>query len=516
MTNVIMILSDELRADALGYMGNDVIKTPNIDTLSEDAVVFGNAYCNTPMCVPSRVSISTGRYAHSHGALDNMLSPLNDEVSFYQLLRDKGYATFNHGKWHCNIDPVEFGVNTSRGGDNDTRAPEKFVTCFGITDSATRQITDYKRNYGEVPLIISGSRPSHKDDTLDSVVTDNFLEDLKSHYMNEQPIFARLSIMDPHTPYMPAEPYASMYKPDTIPMPSSMFEDLTEKPVMQRYFRKVRGFDKLLEEDYRKSKASYYGLVSHVDDRIGKVLDSLKVAGIYDDSLILFMADHGSMMGEHGFVEKWGHMYEEVMRIPMMIKLPKNLYGGKRLNSFVESVDVMPTLLDCLGMKVPDRVQGKSMMPYIEGESDWHKEEIYGQYYCGSLQNESALMVRDSRWKLTSYPEGNQLEGFLLNDHQLKMTEIFDQAPVYGELYDMEADPKEMNNLFDHPDYTQVKRQYLQKLNIWMENLEDMVDTATMLPVNDLSLHVIKQGENMISTQDRLRGEKRWGKLARK
>lgn len=511
--HIFMILSDELRADALGFMGNKVVKTPHLDRLAQGSVVFEQAYCNTPMCVPSRVSIATGRYAHSHGALDNMLRPLDQEVSFYNMLRDHGYRTFNHGKWHCNTDTDGFGISASRAGVEDLTVPEKYVTCFGITDAETRRVTPHKRNHGEVPLILSGKRPSHKDETLDSLVTLNYLKDLEAIDPTEGPVFARLSIMDPHTPYIPSEPYASMYDPKTLPMPVSMKENLKTKPVLQRYFQRVRGFDQLEEEDYRESKAAYYGLVSHVDDRVGAVIEKLKEKDLYEDSMIIFIADHGSMMGEHGFVEKWGHMYEEVMKIPLMIKLPKGAQGGKRLDAFVESVDVMPTILDYLGISIPEKVQGKSLKAYMSGRCRGHKEVVYGQYYCGSLQNTSALMVRDAKWKLTSYPEGNALEGFLLNDHPLKMTDMFDQGSVLGELYDMEADPNELENLFDHDAYADIKATYLDKLDQWIKGLGPIVKTETLPEHNPLSLHVIKQGENMVKAQEVLKGEQRLGQL---
>jgi len=513
--NVFMIICDELRADALGYMGNNTIKTPNIDKLANDSVIFEKAYCNTPMCVPSRVSIATGRHALSHGALDNMLSPIDDELSFYSILSNNGYKTINHGKWHCNIAPNKFGVSEHNKGKNKVSEVEKSVTCFGITDRELRKKTIYKRNYGEVPLIIHGIRPSHKDDTLDSVMTKNYLDDLDK-INNDTNVFARLSIMDPHTPYFPSEPYASMYDYKQLPMPESLNASLDKKPVLQRYFHEVRGFNLLDEEDYRKCKASYYGLVSHVDERVGKVISKLKELNLYDESIIIFISDHGSMMGEHGFVEKWGHMYEQVMRIPLLIKFPKNAYAGKRLDSFVESIDVMPTLLDMLGINIPSNVHGKSLIPYIQGDVKDHKEEVYAQYYCGSLQNEPALMVRDKKWKLTYYPEGNDLENYLLNDHHLKMTEFFEKETVLGELYNMEDDPNEINNLFEDPKYSSIKDTYIKKLEDWKNSLDSIVVTDTMKSKNDLSLHVIKQGENMRLAQDLLRGEGRLRTLKRK
>lgn len=511
-----MIMCDELRADVMGYLGNDTIKTPHLDALAEDSIIFENAYCNTPMCVPSRVSIATGRHALSHGALDNMLRPLDDEVSIYSMLQKEGYITFNHGKWHSNIAPENFGVTFSNNGSHRTQGAEKQVTCFGITDRELRKETTYKRNDGEIPLIIYGTRPSHKDHTLDSVVTKNYLDVLNHLDEVGQPVFGRLSIMDPHTPYFPSEPYASMYPPDALPLPDSIKEDLHTKPVLQRYFHKVRGFDLLEEQDYRQCKAAYYGLVTHVDDRIGQVIDRLKALDLYDDSLIIFTSDHGSMLGEHGYIEKWGHMYEQVMRTPLLIKPPHNPYKGKRLDSFVESIDIMPTILELLNLEMPDGVQGKSLVPYMTGKTSVHKDEVYGQYYCGSLQNTSALMVRDETWKLTYYPEGNAMEDKLLNDHPLKMSPMFEKKDVFGELYHMVNDPDEIHNLFDDPAYATIKESYMAKLENWKKDLEPIAVADTMPSHNDLSLHVLTQGENMTAAQDLLRGEGRLRQLKRK
>ncbi|SHH57009.1 Arylsulfatase A [Clostridium grantii DSM 8605] len=465
------------------------------------------------MCVPSRVSIATGRHALSHGALDNMLRPLDNEVSMYSILQNQGYFTLNQGKWHCNIEPAKFGMSSSNERIYKTNNPENYVTCFGITDPELRKKTEYKRNYGEIPLIISGTRPSHKDDTMDSIVTKNYLNDLDNISADRLPIFARLSIMDPHTPYIPSEPYASMYKPSELPMPNSINENLNTKPVLQRYFHEVRGFNLLNEEDYRKCKASYYGLVTHVDDRVGQVIDKLKSLDLYEDSLIIFTSDHGSMLGEHGYVEKWGHMYEQVMKTPLLIKFPKNKYKGKRMDSFVESIDVMPTILDILKLDIPNSVQGKSLMPYIEDKSESHKNEVYAQYYCGALQNESALMVKDAKWKFTYYPEGNVIENKLMNDHRMKMTGFFDGEEVFGELYDIINDPEEINNLFDNSSYQEIKQTYMNKLEKWKKELGLTVETHTMKEKNDLSLHVVTQGENMKAAQDLFRGEGRLRQL---
>ncbi|MDR9829649.1 sulfatase-like hydrolase/transferase, partial [Vibrio sp. FNV 38] len=496
--NIFFIISDELRADAVGFMGSKTAKTPHLDAFAKDCAKFTNYHCNSPMCVPSRVSIATGRHAMSHGAVDNMLEPLKSERSIYSMLNEKGYLTFNHGKWHSNIDPEEFGIQYTNGGHHECTFPELAVSCFGISDPALRKTSKHTKSQGEISLIISGTRPSAAEDTLDSVVTRNYIEQIESlnEKMPDKPLFARLSIMDPHTPYLPSEPYASMFDPAQMKVPESFGDDLSDKPIVHQYFYHSRRFNELNAKDIQETVASYSGLVTHVDDRVGNVVDYLKEKDLYDDSLIVFVADHGAMLGEHGFVEKWGIMYEEVLRTPFLIKFPNGQYGGQTFDSLVDSVDIMPTILELLDMEIPNNVQGKSLLPYLEGKTETHKDEIYAQYFCGGLQNESALCVKDKRWKLTSYPEGHEIEKHMPLDHPLSKSFLFDQEDVKGELYDLEKDPYERHNLFNKSEYADIKKKYLNKIEGWK---------GTLLPVvkqnfNDDSMKAnlcwVLQGKN--------------------
>lgn len=500
--NIYFILCDELRSDALSCMGNQTIKTPMLDKLAEDSILFEKNYCNTPMCVPSRLSIATGRYAHSHGALDNMLSPQPDEVSLFSLLQEAGYYTSNHGKFHGNIAPERFGFHHSNVHGKEKTFPESTVSCFGISNREVRKNTTYKKNHGYISLVMSGTRPSDAEDVLDALVTRAVIDEAKLHKEKGEPCCIRYSIIDPHTPYLPAEPYASMYDPDTIDMPENLMASLEEKPILQRFFHQGRGFDRFTEEEYRKAKASYYGLVTHVDHHIGTFIDSLKEIDDYDDSLIIFTSDHGSMQGEHGYLEKWGHMYEPVLHTPLMIKLPQQQYKGKRCTSFTESVDIMPTILDILGKDIPQRVQGKSLLPYIKGEEDSHKKEIYAQYYCGALQEKPALCVRDDKYKYSYYGSGLSMEQRLLTDDPLRMSPLFDGSDVHGELYDMEKDPLEMVNLFDTPEYQSIKEQYQKKIDDFLQSLDRVIEKPFKQKESNFGMCTLLQGYHLENAMD--------------
>ncbi len=498
--NIYMVLCDELRADALGYAGNSIIKTPNIDALANDSVKFSQSYCNSPMCVPSRLSIATGRHALSHGALDNMMEPTEHEKSFFQILQENGYHTTNHGKWHGNIAPEKFGFHTSTVYGKYASYPENTVSCFGIDDRKARQSCEYKKNNGYVSLIISGTRPSHKDDVIDTITTDGYLKDIKSLKEQNKKVCARLSIIDPHTPYLPAEPFASMYNPNEMALPKSLGSDLKTKPMLQQFFHRGRGFDQLSEMDYKKSMASYYGLVSHIDEHIGRFVATLKEMGEYDDSLIIFTADHGSMLGEHGYIEKWGHMYEQVLKTPLFIKMPKGEHQGKTLDGFVESIDIMPTILELVGLDIPENVQGKSLLPYIKGETTVHKNEIYAQYFAGAFQDESALVVRDAHYKCSYYGSGLPLEQRLFTDDPLRMSDLFDGEDVEGELYDMQNDPDEIHNLYNDLKYRDIKEKYLKKIEDWKKSLDVVHTKPTTKPRNTIGMPRMFQGDNMERT----------------
>ncbi len=497
MKNIFMIICDELRCDTLGFMGDKTIRTPHLDRLSKDSVMFERCYCDTPMCVPSRVSLATGRYALSHGALDNVMTPMADETSLYGVMQDHGYVTYNHGKWHTNRDANQFGMTYNDTGESQLVNPEKAISPFGINDKESRKGVTFKRNYGEIPLILHGMRPTKQEETLDTIVTHNFMNALDEIKREGKPAFARLSLLDPHSPYFPTEEYYEMYDEDDMVMPESFMASLKTKPILQQYFHKARGFDRLEREDYTKSKACYYSLITNVDDRVGMVIEKLKALDLYEDSMIIFTSDHGCMMGEHGYVEKWGHMYEEVTHCPLMIKLPKSENKGRRVSTFVQLLDLMPTVLDFAGATIPDNVHGRSLMPILRGETDHHRDAVYCQYFCGSLQDTPAIMVRDDKWKLSIYPDQDTLEDKLYLDHPLRMTGFFDGETVRGELYDLEHDPYELNNLFDMPPYASVQSTYAEMLSEWKKTIAPVAYIPADGMVKNVGMFALIQGGNM-------------------
>ncbi|MFI2856284.1 sulfatase-like hydrolase/transferase [Paenibacillus sp. JSM ZJ436] len=499
--HVFFIMTDELRADTLGFRGHSTVQTPHLDQFAKDCAVFTNAYTSCPMCAPARVSLATGRYGLSHGVLDNAFAPVEDEHSLYSTMSQHGYHTINYGKIHFNT-PGTFGFEEHyprgqfAGGE---------VGVFGVTNRELLKNSVYKKNEGEVSLVIHGVNPQKPGETADSLLTTAYVERLNDLKDSERPLFHRLSIIDPHTPYFPAEPYASMYDYREMRLPDTWKEDLSTKPLLHRYYYRARGFDRLTEEDYRRSLASYYGLVTHVDDRVGQVLGRLKELGLYEDSIIVFTSDHGSMMGEHGFIEKWGILYEEVSRIPLLIKFPKSKHQGT-YEAFAEIIDIMPTLLDAAGIDIPGGVQGQSLLPMLQGEPGVAKDEVFGHIFTGGLQREPALMIRKGAWKLTWYPGQEELHDRLMNDHYLKYTHMFLDDVVEGELYHLDQDPGETHNLFQDPAHAAVREALLQRLLAWRAGLGPLADLDDMQQArNTVNSYHLLQGDNLARMQTLMR-----------
>jgi arylsulfatase len=503
--HVFFLMCDELRADSLGYMGNKIVKTPHLDELAQDSVIFENSYTNCPMCVPARASLMTGRNPLSHGILDNAMRMVEDEKPLPGLLRSNGYTTTMYGKLHVHRSSQECGFDEFQNGFADP-----YTSFLGIRDPEMRKKTPFKKNEGDIPLVLHGKSPTPPEQTSCSRLVEAYIQRIAAIPESVQPIFHYLSLLDPHTPYMPTKPYSEMYDPAQMPLPPNAGRTLDDKPITHRYFHKVRGFDKLNEEDYRQSLASYYGLVTHVDDRMGQVIERLKELELYDDSIIIFTSDHGSMMGEHGFIEKWGHMYEPVVRIPLLVKLPKNINGGMRLDTFAEIIDIMPTVLDAAGIPVPAEVQGKSLLPVCRGEIKVHRTEAHSTYFCGSIHVEPALMIRDKNWKLTVYPEQESIHDKLYGDHYLKYTSFFDAPLIGGELYDLRNDPYEERNLFGDPQFAQQQADMLSKQQEWRDGLGLLADYRGMKQADMKNVYkfIMDQADNWAKVAEVIQKEK--------
>jgi arylsulfatase A-like enzyme len=447
MTNLLLLWTDEQRADTIGACGNQQIQTPNLDRLAEQSVVCTQAYCTCPVCTPSRATILTGLYPHTHGALYNNV-PLPGEVpTIAELLRPRGYICGYAGKWHLG---------------NELRPQHGFLDSWAsmedgyIRDHIREGFSTYhqwlvSKGYAPQDVAVDGSRifSRRAAATLpEAAGKPAFLAEQACRFLdqtNGRSFFLSVNFLEPHMPF--TGPWDTLYDPKQMVLPASWYrEPDASMPLRYRIRRAalhthnphVSSDD---ERGWKELVARYWGLVSLVDKYVGRILEYLEYRGLADDTLVVYTSDHGDMMGEHRLVGK-GVAYEGAARVPLLLRHPTLL--PKRIFTPVSQIDLVPTLFDLLGIERPEHLQGRSLRPLLErGDRDISSAEVVFEWSGGSSgetadghrisagepeQHWRALLaqqrtIRRGRWKLTVDET---------NDH---------------ELYDLEADPQELVNL---------------------------------------------------------------------
>ena len=461
--NVLLLLTDQERHDLVGD-GPLPVETPNLDRLHESGVTFTRAYTPISICSSARASLLTGRFPHAHGVLNNVHESdairtglPTDVPTFGERLREAGYTNTYVGKWHVGRErgPADFGFEYLGGSDrfHDRGLESGFE--------------DYQRDLGVDPDDVEVRDPIHAE-----FRDDRFLiagrstvppEATRAHYLAERtierldtvgadrPFLHRTDFLGPHHPYVVPDPYASMYDPaDVEPWPS-FAETFAGKPQVQENYRTYRGVESFDRDVWAELLAKYMGFMTLIDDQVGRILAALAEHGLDDDTLVVHASDHGDFVGGHRQFNKGPLMYEDTYRIPLAFDGPGVAGGGRARDELVSLVDAMPTLLEVAGEPVPDGVQGRSLVPLLAGEDpDW-RDAAFAEYHGDEFGLYSQRMVRTGRFK------------YVYN------------APDVDELYDLRADPAELNNLVDHPDYRDVRQRLIATLLDWMDRTDDQL-----------------------------------------
>jgi len=436
--NILWIQADQLRADTFGFMNHPLIQTPNLDKLAAQGAVYDNAYCSSPVCMPSRATMMTGKHLPEHGVIQNGYKMNSEMETFPQRIAEVGYRTANIGKTHCGrwskkIFEYDAHVEDVFGATKPSKVPFDYTIYPGITFVGEPCDHSDKVLYGTYP----GPAQTSKSYILAT-------EACKWLYWHDdpRPFFLRVSFDDPHPPVVPPEPYASMYKPEDVPedLLARYKESLASKPRNIREYHTFSKHDTVSEEDHRIHAAKYFGLVTHLDAQIGRILDYLDELGWADNTIVFFNSDHGHMIGEHGFTHKGAMLYEGVSKIPTVIRWPGKIAPGTRVDSLVEGIDVMPTLLELAGCDIPDSIEGKSIIPLAQGDRSDEKKYAFIQWY------DYGFALRDNRYKLTWW-----------------------DCDSDGELYDLQKDPLEKENLFSDAEFADKKKELLEALWQWRE-----------------------------------------------
>lgn len=407
--NIVFILIDDMRFDSMGFMGHPFLETPHLDALAKNGKAFENAFVTTSLCSPSRASILTGLYAHKHKVYDNK-SPLDDAIpTFPRLLQEAGYRTGFIGKWHMN----------ETSDDSDKPRPG-----FDYWSSFRGQGV-----YIDPTFNINGEKKKLEGYVTD-LITDQAVEFLNTSH--EKPFCLYVSHKATHAEFHPAERHKGSYKDKTYPHPKS-FEDTDEnyagKPAWVRAQRKSwHGVDGMYnkETNFDKFTRDYCETMRAVDDSVGRIVATLKERGLLESTLLIFTGDNGFQFGEHGLIDK-RTMYEASIRVPCIAHCPEFITPGSKCSELTINLDFAPTFLEAAGVPVPPSMQGRSMMGLLHGESpEWRDAFLYEYLWERSFpQTPTILGVRTKQYKYIRYHG------------------VWD----FYELYDMQKDPDEMNNL---------------------------------------------------------------------
>ena len=437
--NVIFILVDDHRYDALGYLGHPFLKTPNLDRLAAQGVHFANAFVTTSLCSPSRASILTGLYMNRHGVVDNNNPVPPGTIFFPQYLQRLGYETAFVGKWHM-------------GAASDEPRPG-FDYWVSFRGQGFYYPPDNKRRRRPWTLNVNGRRVPQKGYITDEL-TDYALQWLKQRD-GSRPFFLYLSHKAVHGMFYPARRHAGRYAKERMPVPPTMANTPENRRGKPRWLLDQRNSWHGVEFAYHRTTnieeyyRAYCEALLAVDESVGRIMQFLRSRGWDRNTLVIYMGDNGFQWGEHGLIDK-RTAYEASMRVPMIAHCPELFPAGTVVKQMVANIDIAPTVLEAAGVKPPEYMDGRSFLQLAAGRMDprqWRKELFYEYYWEWNFpQTPTTFAVRTDRYKFIQYHG------------------IWD----LDELYDLKNDPHEQHNLIHDPKHAKLVRRFRQRLHAWL------------------------------------------------
>lgn len=440
--NILMIHVDQHRHDCLGASGHPAAVTPHLDRLAAEGVNFSHACCPIPVCTPARTSLLTGVYATQHGCLTNRgteaYRPMDPHLAtFSQVLKIGGYWLGYVGKWEVGTPegPEHFGF--------DAYVPDKGYLAWrraqGLPPLPTRNGW-----FGEVD---TGVAP---DQTALGWGADHVLRLLRQAAGRNQPFFLRWDPNEPHLPNLLPEPFASLISPTAVAPWSSFPDPLHRKPYIQRQQVRTWGLEGWGWQDWAPIVGRYLGEVALIDYQVGRILETLDDLGLADTTLVVYTSDHGDLCGGHGMIDKHNVMYDDVIRVPLLLRWPRRLPAGRTVDALVTSaLDLAVTFCAAAGLPAPGTFMGRNLLPLAEGIEDSGPAAVFATYHGSQFGLYSERMLRTRRWK------------YVWN------------ATAEDELYDLAADPGELTNLAAEQTYAGELAGLRAQLVAWMAETKD-------------------------------------------
>ena len=499
--NLVFIFSDQQRYDTLACYGNDWIKTPNINALSEESFVMERAYVGQPVCTPARGTIVTGLHPHNAGPTVNVI-PLPPEQKTIAEYLPGEYKTGWHGKWHLGNDG-----NAQHGFQHWISTEDHSSRFVGLTGEPSKsdfhnylegkgyepdtELNQDQRGTALLPDEVTSNIPENWKVFSGGLRSEMPAEDQMAHFLGRsasdfirenkaEPFALYVSTFEPHSPYN--GPYNDLYDPASLPTGPAFLKKPENAPLISRlradnnmqflqgsdgsdhnYVERIAQYNDISSEHgWKQLRARYLANITLVDDMVGMIVDTLKEQGIYEETIIVFTSEHGEMAGDHGMLEKRS-MYEESARVPLLIRAPQISKEQKIVSGNFSHVDLVPTLLEMLGCEVPDGLDGKSVANVLEGNGNLRNNEVFVEWNgIGSIEDRllgthEINAMHQAPWRTIVY-----------RDWKLNLC-----ASDQCELYNLREDPHELTNLYNVPEYADVVLLLTTKIRTWQYKTDD-------------------------------------------
>ncbi len=454
--NIIFIITDQQRFDTIRELGFDYMETPNLDRLVREGTTFTNCHISAPSCAPSRASLFTGYYPHTTGILKNA-DAWNH--SWIENLAEAGYRCVNVGKMHSYPYHSPLGFHERYVVENKDRYLEERY-YFDEWDKALRArgMVKQQRESYRLRSDYRESLGAFDWELPEELQSDMFVGDMAKWwietYPQTEPLFLQIGFPGPHPPYDPTPRYAEPYLKKDLPLQEVTAEELENQPPA---FKKMRVHNNEVDHDSvvhlldptpeqrHRQRAYYLANVTMIDEKVGEILSALDEKGYLENSVVIFTSDHGDCLTDHGHSQKWT-MYDTITRMPMIVWAPDRFEAGRRIDGLCQQMDIGPAILEMAGARVPENLEAKSLLPALEGK-DWQpREYVFAEHSRDGILQETEFMsmVRNRDWKLVHF---------------------LDEPD--GQLFDLQNDPDEVNNLWYDPAFDAKKRELLDVLREW-------------------------------------------------
>ena len=500
--NVLFIMADQWRGDCLSAIGHPHLKTPNLDALANDGVIFKQHYAQATPCGPSRASVYTGLYMHNHRSVLNG-TPLDARHSNVALeARKSGYNPALFGYTDTCLDPRQFPSQDCALQTYENPLPGFAPVCH-VDSEAKSWLADLKEKGYEVDSAKSMLKPGSA--TLDvkgkgkTFAPAKFkAEDSRAAFLvreaikylsvrQDKPWFMHVSFLSPHPPYIAPSPFNEEYDADEMPLPNrneTPEKEASLHPWVEHYIFNQAGTNytdgakshdniSLSDHELRQMKATYLGMISELDSQIGRLINYLKKIDVYDNTLIIFTSDHGDMQGDHWMLSKPGP-FDQAFHIPLIVRDPSpeaDKSRGKEVEAFTESIDIMPTILDVIGQDIPSACDGYSLLPFSRDQQpkDW-RQEYHAEFDLRSpydFNDEVPLGLRKEKCMVN-----------IIRGERYKYVHFSGLPPLF---FDLKDDPHEYINRYDDPDYKSIVLEYVEKMLTWRMEHDEVALTDIRL-----------------------------------